>query len=103
MQETMQKVTRFTEAQMGAIIDAINDGGEIAGVIKVWDILLGEPLETYEGPALKPWEYAIPRVQSHTIGEAIIARERSNPTHTGMAGGTWMNNGPTSFTESDGS
>ena len=94
----MQKVTRFTEAQMGAIIEVIKDHGEVAGVEKTWEILLGEPLETYEG-RVNPTRYAIPRTQAHALCGEIIAREKAHPSHTAMPGGTWMNYGPSSFEE----
>ncbi len=100
--ETMQKVTRFTQTQMGTIMDAIAAEGEVAGVLATWEELLGEPLSDHEG-TVNPSRYAIPKVQWHAIAEAIIARERLDATHTAMAGGTWMNNGPSGFTETAGS
>jgi hypothetical protein len=101
MSETMQKVTRLTESQMGCIVHTIAGQGEVAAVVKTWDILLGEPLETYKGQ-VTPWKYAIPKVQWHALCEAIIHRERMDATHDAMPGGTWMNNGPSGFEEGAG-
>lgn len=81
----------LTEPAIAEIIATIVKDGEIAGIEKTWEFLLGYPLEQHEG-TLDPTAHAIPNDEWLIICQACIEADS-----VGFPGGTWMNVGPSAF------
>ena len=81
----------LTNAELETVLDVVADAGEVAGVIALWDLLLPDGWEHTQ--SIDPTAWAIPEAQWKTICAAMMA----NPQHDGMAGGTMMNSGPSSY------
>ncbi len=94
MTETMYLGNRhtLTDTELEDVLAAINNEGEVAGVLELWAAVLGVAVEDHEG-TIDPTAYAIPAAQWKEICQAMM----DNPQHDGMPGGTMMNSGPSSF------
>ncbi len=82
----------LTKPAVAEIIATINLNGEVAGIEQTWEFLLGYPLEEHEG-SLDPTAHAIPDNQWLEICKACMKVKNEGF----LAGGTWMNVGPSSF------
>ena len=87
----------LTDAEMFTVKNIVAARGEVAGVEELWSVLLGVQLEDHpaEPGELDPTAVAIPESQWKEICQAMI----DNPGHTGLAGGTLMNSGPSAYTD----
>ncbi len=96
MTETMYLGNRhtLTDAELETVLDTVADNGEVAGVVALWDTILGiGSLNPEVNEVVDPMAYAIPKAQWKEICQAMM----DNPQHDGMPGGTMMNSGPGSF------
>ena len=87
----------LTEEEMDELLGIAELAGEVALVETLWDILLGQPLSTWEGQ-IDARSYAIPQHQWSMLCKACID---SPVGMDGMRGGTMMNWGPSSWVEAE--
>ena len=96
---SVQEVT-LTNEQLQAVADAIEDDGEVAGLLAVWEAILGAPLADEESN-INPASYAIPFTQWEEIAGYMIRDSRvQHPSYEGIPAFSMVNQGPGSFTPS---
>ena len=90
MTETMYLGNRHTldKVELADVLAEISDNGESAGIVLLWEYVLGVSLEDHAGQ-VDVMMHRIPVAQWTVICQAIF--------DTGSAGLTWMNSGPSSF------
>ncbi len=88
----------LTDVELANVQQAITDHGETAGLLAVWEAILGAPLADKED-SLNPSEYAIPYEQWETIAGYMIGDSRTkHPTYEGIPAFSMVNQGPSSYT-----
>lgn len=91
----------LTDEQMASVQAAITDRGETAGLLAVWEAILGAPLAERETD-LNPGMWAIPFTQWEEIAGYMIADSRvQHPSYEGIPAFSMVNQGPGSFTPTD--
>ena len=91
----------FTRMELIDIKATLTAEGEIACVEKVWEFILGEPLDAHEG-SINPGMYLIPEAQWTEIAGYMVHDKRvQNPSYEGIPGWTMVNQGPSSYTPSE--
>lgn len=91
----------LTDENMQAIATAITDGGEVAGLLVIWESILGAPLADSEDD-IDPSGYAIPAKQWEEIAGYMIADPRAqHPSFEGIPAFSMMNQGPGTFVPSE--
>lgn len=100
----------LTSAEMARIEAAVRSGGPAeqgpaAGLMKMWDIILGEAegltyaVAVASGQGLHPRDYAIPREQAEQL-VAMLKGTRSSRVQRSV-GLTWRLDGPASYDPED--
>ena len=87
----------LTDENMKAIADAIEADGEVAGLLVIWEAILGAPLADNE-LNINPNKYAIPAKQWEEIAGYMIF---NNKRPLGIPGFSMVNQGPSSFEPSN--
>ncbi len=92
----------FTDEEMQAVYTSITDDGEVAGLLTVWEIILGTPLADTVEPNIDPSLYAIPTEQWLEITGYMVRDKRTqHPSYEGIPGFTMVNQGPSSYEQED--
>lgn len=93
---SVREVT-LTDDEMAAVQQAITDNGEVAGLLVIWESILGAPLADQE-ENLNPSGYAIPFTQWEEIAGYMIRDSRvQHPSYEGIPAFSMVNQGPSSF------
>ncbi len=85
---TTRTIHYLTERELADVIAEVKDNGEVAGIVLLWEYVLGESLDSHDGQ-VAVMDHLIPADQWKEILQAIF--------DTGSAGLDWMNSSPSSY------
>ena len=99
MEDEVASVKEYmlTDVEMAIVQQAITDSGETAGLLAVWEAILGAPLAD-AAENLNPALYAIPQEQWTEIAGYMIGDSRvKHPSYEGIPAFSMVNQGPSSY------